>query len=77
MKVEGVHNFRIELIENWKCSNYNQIGYREQYWIQLLNPPLNIRRPPMWTFLPSLPKSLPLDIDEIPPPWPKTPIPTL
>ena len=77
MKVEGIHNFSVELVEHLNCDDYNQIAYREQYWIQLLNPPLHVRRPPMWTFLPSLPKSFPLDIDEIPPPLPTTPIPTL
>ena len=75
MKVEGRHNFRIQLIEHWDCDNYNQIAYREQYWIQQLNPLLNVQKPEMWTFLPTLPKSFPPE-DDSPPPLPTTPIPT-
>ncbi len=75
MKVEGRHNFRIQLIEDWDCDTYDQIGYREQYWIQQLNPLLNIQRPEMRWYLPALPKSLPPE-DDSPPPLPTTPIPT-
>ncbi len=76
IRLKGKCNFRVELIENWNCDTYNQIAYRERYWIELLNPPLNIQRPSMNLCLPPLPKSLPLDINEIPPPLPTTPIPT-
>lgn len=41
MKKHGKYKFSIILIEEFPCSNKLELVIREQYWIDLLNPPLN------------------------------------
>jgi hypothetical protein len=41
MKLLGVEHFKIELIENFPCSNKKEMVEKEQYYIDLLKPQLN------------------------------------
>lgn len=42
MRELGVENFKIFLIEECKCNNKDELLDREQYYIKLLNPSLNM-----------------------------------
>jgi len=42
MRDFGLNHFIIELIENFPCENYDALVTREQYYIDLLHPQLNI-----------------------------------
>lgn len=44
MRELGNENFKIELIEEVKCDNKNDLLLREQYYIDLLKPSLNIKK---------------------------------
>jgi hypothetical protein len=42
MNSTGVHNWQILLLEDYPCTSSDQIKAREQYWIDLLHPTLNM-----------------------------------
>lgn len=42
MREIGKYNFKIILIENFSCNSKEELNSREQYWIDKLNPELNM-----------------------------------
>ena len=44
MREIGQNNFKIELIEKYSCNNRKELNEREQYYIELLKPELNMFR---------------------------------
>jgi hypothetical protein len=42
MREIGIDNWQIHLIENWPCISIDDARKREQYWIELLKPDLNM-----------------------------------
>ena len=44
MREIGIEKFKIELIEKYICETKQQLIEREQYWIELLKPQLNMFR---------------------------------
>ena len=49
MREQGQENFKIELIEDYPCKTKSELLSREKYWIQQLNPDLNMIRNPILT----------------------------
>lgn len=49
MRELGVKNFKIELLEEVKCDNKIDLCNKEQYYIDLLKPTLNMTNPKHWT----------------------------
>lgn len=45
MRETGLDNFKVELIETYKCKNKTELRKRERYWCEQLNPILNQKLP--------------------------------
>ena len=41
MRLHGIQNFKIELLEEYSCQSRKELGVREQYWMDILKPSLN------------------------------------
>ena len=41
IRLHGLENFEIELLEEYSCNSKKELGKREQHWMNTLNPSLN------------------------------------